>query len=152
MTLCVSVIDDYTRSAGAVSSSNPSLAPHIANATTAAALSALNLPDLGDVKKDKRTRKKAVKDPNAPKRPPSAYILFQNEVREKTREENQGLPYRQVLDVISQKWKGMPLDERKVSWRRGCTGQWWLTRRSTRMRTTRRTTRTSWKTRHTNQA
>jgi hypothetical protein len=67
-------------------------------------------------KKDKEKKaKKAAKDPNAPKRPASAYLEFQNAVRNDFRAEDPGLPYAEVLRKISATWSAMGDAEKKVS-------------------------------------
>lgn len=62
----------------------------------------------------KSERKKRVKDPDAPKRPPSAYLLFQNQVRKEMVKQHDGLPYHEVLGEIAKKWAEMPDDQKKV--------------------------------------
>jgi len=72
--------------------------------------------DEGDEKdgKGKRRREKAPKDPNAPKRPPSAYILFQNKIRESMRADNPDMPYRELVSKISEIWAALPNDEKQI--------------------------------------
>lgn len=71
---------------------------------------------LQPAEKGKKAKKeKKIKDPNAPKRPPSAYLEFQNSVRAKFRDEEPNLSYQDVLRKISAVWSGMPDDEKKVS-------------------------------------
>ncbi|KAK4706138.1 hypothetical protein P7C70_g79, partial [Phenoliferia sp. Uapishka_3] len=66
-------------------------------------------------KKGKKEKKeKKIKDPNAPKRPPSAYLEFQNSVRTKFREEAPELSYQDVLRKISAVWLAMPEEEKKL--------------------------------------
>lgn len=62
----------------------------------------------------KAKKEKKIKDPNAPKRPPSAYLEFQNSVRAKFRDEEPNLSYQDVLRKISAVWSGMPDDEKKL--------------------------------------
>lgn len=57
--------------------------------------------------KKKRKNKKKEHDPNAPKRPPSAYLVFQNDVREKVRSENPDVKYSEVLTIIGEQWKAL---------------------------------------------
>lgn len=57
---------------------------------------------------------KKEKDPNAPKRPASAYIIFQNELRPKLRETYPDLPYKDLLTKISEEWKAVPEDKKNV--------------------------------------
>lgn len=62
--------------------------------------------DANGKKKRKKLAKK-LKDPDAPRRPPSAYIIFQNEVREKVKHANPGVPYSEILQQISEQWKAL---------------------------------------------
>ncbi|CAG7848129.1 SubName: Full=Uncharacterized protein {ECO:0000313/EMBL:CCA73553.1} [Serendipita indica DSM 11827] len=68
----------------------------------------------GDSKKRKRARKeKAPKDPNAPKRPPSAYLLYQNAIRKEIKDKNPTMTYAEVLGEISKMWSGLSAEEKK---------------------------------------
>ncbi|BGP12546.1 hypothetical protein JCM10213v2_000463 [Rhodosporidiobolus nylandii] len=69
----------------------------------------------GEPKKRKRgpNKEKKVKDPNAPKRPASAYIEYQNSVREEFRKQYSDLPYSEVLKKIGLVWQGMSDAEKK---------------------------------------
>ncbi|EJD00836.1 uncharacterized protein FOMMEDRAFT_51667, partial [Fomitiporia mediterranea MF3/22] len=60
----------------------------------------------------KRGEKKP-KDPNAPRRPPSAYIIFQNEVRDEMKSINPGMVYHDVLNKISERWSKMTPEQKK---------------------------------------
>ena len=62
-----------------------------------------------------KKQRKANRDPNLPKRTPSAYLLFQNEIREDMREQFKELPYPEVLGKISEAWKNLTEEQRKVS-------------------------------------
>ncbi|KAF9458015.1 high mobility group box domain-containing protein, partial [Collybia nuda] len=53
----------------------------------------------------KRTRKP--KDPNAPKRPASSYILYQNEIRKELREKHPGVTNSELLNIIARQWAEM---------------------------------------------
>lgn len=65
--------------------------------------------------KKKRVKKvKKIKDPDAPKRPPSAYIFFQNEVREHVKANNPGVPYNEILQQISEQWKALGEEKQKA--------------------------------------
>ncbi|KAI0751636.1 high mobility group box domain-containing protein [Daedaleopsis nitida] len=57
-------------------------------------------------------RKKKLKDPNAPKRPPSSYLIFQNDIRSELKAKNPGMPNNELLGTISKLWAAMP-QERK---------------------------------------
>ncbi|KGB79426.2 nonhistone protein 6 [Cryptococcus deuterogattii R265] len=116
MTRCVQVIEEYT-SLSPVHLSKPDLLqPLTAGGPLAVAL-ASGLADAGvgsSGKKERKKKEKKIRDPNAPKRPPSAYILFQNEVRDDIRTSNPGMPYKDVLQIISQRWKELPDSEKKI--------------------------------------
>lgn len=73
---------------------------------------ALLAGDDGDSKKRKRGPKK-VRDPNAPKRPPSAYLLYQNSVRADTKAKNPEMTYPELLAQISKQWNDLTEDEKK---------------------------------------
>src|ERR1700744_1223987 len=64
-----------------------------------------------DKKKRKRREKK---DPNEPKRPTSAYLLFQNEVRKYYVDKHPGKTYTEVLNEISKSWKGLSEEKKDV--------------------------------------
>ncbi|KAK4055287.1 hypothetical protein OIV83_000570 [Microbotryomycetes sp. JL201] len=79
------------------------------------ALPQLQYADGEDGEGKKRKKAKKLKDPNAPKRPPSAYIEFQNNVRQKFREQDPGLPYAEVLRKIADTWTSLD-EEGKKPW------------------------------------
>ena len=127
MTRCVSIIEDYTRlspSTLPLDSSTFGMMLHDglqmpqgsgidANALAAAAAAA-GVPEQKP-KKRRAKKEKKPKDPNAPKRPPSAYILFQNEIRDGIRNSNPEMTYKDVLNIVSGRWKDLSETERKVS-------------------------------------
>ncbi|CAF1072551.1 unnamed protein product [Adineta steineri] len=53
----------------------------------------------------KRTTKKKAKDPNAPKRFRTAYILFSVEKREEVKNDNPGLSAKEMLAELGAQWK-----------------------------------------------
>ncbi|KZT20660.1 hypothetical protein NEOLEDRAFT_1140496 [Neolentinus lepideus HHB14362 ss-1] len=63
-------------------------------------------------------RAKKVKDPNAPKRPPSSYLLFQNEIRKMIQEQNPTMPNSELLKEISRRWKELSPTDKEVYERR----------------------------------
>ncbi|KAF8803922.1 HMG-box [Phlegmacium glaucopus] len=71
-------------------------------------------PEDGEGSK-KRKRPIKPKDPNAPKRPASSYILFQNEVRKELKERHPELSNADLLSLISEQWKSMS-DEQKETY------------------------------------
>lgn len=64
-------------------------------------------------KRQKKLLRKA-RDPDAPKRPPSAYLLFQNEVRADMRERFPEMPYKEILGKVSEAWKNLSEADRKI--------------------------------------
>ncbi|GAA5859677.1 hypothetical protein JCM8547_006189 [Rhodosporidiobolus lusitaniae] len=60
-------------------------------------------------------KEKKAKDPNAPKRPPSAYLEYQNSVRDEFRNQYKDLSYSEVLKKIGLVWQQMS-DEDKKPW------------------------------------
>lgn len=50
-------------------------------------------------------KKKKKKDPNAPKRPISAYFFFASDVRPQIRKENPNLPITEISTLIGQQWR-----------------------------------------------
>ena len=66
----------------------------------------------------KRKRVKKPRDPDAPKRPPSSYLLFQNEVRQAMKKANPAMANHEILTNISQRWAEMSPEEKEVRpWR-----------------------------------
>lgn len=63
----------------------------------------------------KKKRSKKPKDPNAPRRPASSYILYQNHVRKDLRAKFPTLSNAELLSMISKQWAEMTEDEKLVS-------------------------------------
>lgn len=63
---------------------------------------------------EKKKRKTKPKDPNAPKRPPSSYLFFQNEVRQKIKEQNPNIANNELLNLIAKAWNEMPKEQKDV--------------------------------------
>lgn len=63
---------------------------------------------------EKKKRKTKPKDPNAPKRPPSSYLLFQNEVRQELKAKNPDMPNNALLGMIAKEWANMPQEQKDV--------------------------------------
>lgn len=72
-----------------------------------------NIDDGEGPKKRKRTTKP--KDPNAPKRPASSYIMFQNEVRKAIKELHPDVPNAEIMSMIADQWKQMTDEQKQVS-------------------------------------
>lgn len=70
----------------------------------------------GEVTRRKRVKKP--RDPDAPKRPPSSYLLFQNEVRQAMKKANPTMANHEILTSISQRWAEMSPEEKEVCHRR----------------------------------
>jgi len=56
---------------------------------------------------------KRIKDPNAPKRPATSYILFQNDIRDELKAQHPGLPYKELLGKVSEAWQKLADTEKK---------------------------------------
>jgi len=54
------------------------------------------------------------RDPNAPTKPQNAFILFQKDVANSVKAENQGKPWSEIVHLISTRWKALPKDEKEV--------------------------------------
>lgn len=68
----------------------------------------------GEDGEGKRKRKSKPKDPNAPKRPPSSYLLFQNEVRQELKIKYPNMSNNELLAKISKIWSEMPKEKKDV--------------------------------------
>lgn len=62
----------------------------------------------------KRKRVTKPKDPNAPKRPASSFLLFQNEVLKKVKEQRPDLPHAELRQLIAKMWADMGDEEKTV--------------------------------------
>ncbi|KAI0318104.1 high mobility group box domain-containing protein, partial [Amylostereum chailletii] len=61
----------------------------------------------------KKKRVKKIKDPNAPKRPASSYILFQNDIRTQLRAKHPDVPYSELMARVSKLWNELPADKKE---------------------------------------
>jgi hypothetical protein len=57
--------------------------------------------------------KKKIKDPNAPKRPTTAYFCFMKEVREQVKEENSNLKVSELSKIMGKMWRDMNSDDKE---------------------------------------
>ncbi|EUC64981.1 HMG (high mobility group) box protein [Rhizoctonia solani AG-3 Rhs1AP] len=57
---------------------------------------------------------KRIKDPNAPKRPATSYIMFQNDIRDELRQKHPQLPYKELLGKVSEAWAVLGEDQKKA--------------------------------------
>jgi hypothetical protein len=62
----------------------------------------------------RRRRKKKVREEGQPKRPPSAYLFFQNEVRSQLKAAHPFTPHHELLGMISKQWSTMTPEQKKV--------------------------------------
>lgn len=60
-------------------------------------------------------RKRTKKDPNAPKRPASSFIIFQNEIRQQVKEAHPDLPSTELRKLLADKWNNLPTEQKQVS-------------------------------------
>ncbi|KAF8629588.1 hypothetical protein AX15_003335 [Amanita polypyramis BW_CC] len=61
-----------------------------------------------------KRRKRKPKDPNAPKRPASSYIIFQNEVRGELKASHPSLSNNELLNMIAKQWQEMNEEDKAV--------------------------------------
>ena len=59
-------------------------------------------------------KKRAKKDPNAPKRPMTAYLIFTNDNRAKIMEEIPGIKFTEVAKEASKRWKELDAEAKAV--------------------------------------
>lgn len=60
-----------------------------------------------------KRRVKREKDPNAPKRPLSAYMFFSQDWRERIKTENPEVSFGEIGRLLGLKWKSLAEDEKK---------------------------------------
>jgi len=60
-----------------------------------------------EVKAKGERKKRAKKDPNAPKRGLSAYMFFAQENRDSVRNENPDITFGQIGKILGERWKNM---------------------------------------------
>jgi len=64
-------------------------------------------------KSEKAPRAKAKKNPNAPKRPLSAYMFFSQDWRERIKAENPDAGFGEIGKLLGAKWKEMDEEDKK---------------------------------------
>ena len=57
-------------------------------------------------------KQKKIRDPLAPKRPPSAYLLFANSTREAVKAEQPELSFKEVVTELARRWGGLGEEEK----------------------------------------
>jgi hypothetical protein len=121
MRLCANVADDFARTMSG-KTLNPGVNPFsdvvssVGQKTGKRKAQTLDDDDDDDAqegKKKKRAPRKP-KDPNAPKRPPSSYLMFQNDVRAELKSKFPELPNRELLQMISKRWAAMSDEDKEV--------------------------------------
>jgi len=80
------------------------------NATPAAPS---NKRKAGALKEPKEKKEKAAKDPNAPKKPATAYLLYQNKVRANVKAENPEFTNKELMGKIGALWSALPDNEKQ---------------------------------------
>jgi HMG (high mobility group) box len=68
----------------------------------------------------KKRKARAPKDPNAPKRPASSYLMFQNDIRAELKKKHPEISNADLLGMISKQWQGMTDEQKSVSVCRVC--------------------------------
>ena len=67
-----------------------------------------------DEKEKKPPKKKRKKDPNAPKKPSSAYFHFSKKMRSKIKEENPTATFGELGKLLGEAWKQVSDEDKKV--------------------------------------
>jgi hypothetical protein len=67
-----------------------------------------------EVEDGRRRRTKKVREEGLPKRPPSAYLFYQNTIRSQLKEAHPFTPHHELLGIISKKWAAMSEEEKQV--------------------------------------
>lgn len=63
---------------------------------------------------ERKTESKKAKDPNAPKKPKSAYMFYCQENREKIKSKNDGIATTEIMKKLGEEWKAIKDNEKKV--------------------------------------
>jgi len=72
------------------------------------------VPAQKNIKKKRKTRGgKKKKDPDAPKRPKTAYLCYAVAVRSQVQKDNPEMKFVDITRKISEQWKALTADERK---------------------------------------
>lgn len=124
---CAAVAEQYAHIiSGVPYMGNPNVFPPLANGQYPMPIMApMGQDEQGKKRKSRgddgegKRRVKKPKDPNAPKRPASSYLLFQNDVRNELKQKNPGMRNAELLSTISRLWSEMPQAQKDVSARRG---------------------------------
>lgn len=113
MRLCANVADEFARTmSGQTLTPGVNLFSDGSSGLQSAKRKAQVLDDDDEGKKKRAPRKP--RDPNAPKRPPSSYLLFQNEVRAELKAKFPELPNSELLQMISRRWATMSDEDKEV--------------------------------------
>ncbi|KAK9669639.1 hypothetical protein RND81_13G145600 [Saponaria officinalis] len=67
----------------------------------------------GDDDGSKKKKPKRKKDPNAPKKPNTAFILFSNAERENIKKEKPGIIFTEVGKLLGEKWRNLSAEEKQ---------------------------------------
>jgi len=67
----------------------------------------------GKEKKSRVSKKRSKKDPDAPKRPMSAYIIFTNAKREQTKKNNPNAKASDLMRLLGEQWKQLTPEEQQ---------------------------------------
>jgi hypothetical protein len=123
MRQCVAIIEDYARlSPSSIGAGRQAIAQVQANLNgfemnidPALNAETEEVKTDGKAKKEKVKRVPKPKDPNAPKRPPSAYLIYQNAMREELKAAHPEFSYKEILKEIAARWQKITPEEKEVS-------------------------------------
>jgi hypothetical protein len=71
-------------------------------------------PESSDEEEKPAKKKRKKKDPNAPKKPCSAFFHFSKKMRPRIKDENPEATFGQLGKIIGEQWSKLGADERKV--------------------------------------
>ncbi|KAI8926137.1 hypothetical protein BC831DRAFT_458109 [Entophlyctis helioformis] len=92
---------------------NPEIHATAHAAVTSKGMSDLSVFELGPNGKVTKRRKRALKDPNAPKRPPPSYVLFVQQAYQEMAEQNSDLKPKEIMAKLGQAWRELPDEQKK---------------------------------------
>ncbi|CAJ0867083.1 21837_t:CDS:2, partial [Entrophospora sp. SA101] len=107
-------IEELTKPIAASSSKHNSSKSNAVSNSSSSRSKANSSADTENGTKKKRNRIKKPVDPNAPKKPVSAFLLYQKDVQDEIRKEFPDTKWNDILRIISQRWQSLSNDDKKI--------------------------------------
>ncbi|CAJ0646553.1 12348_t:CDS:2 [Entrophospora sp. SA101] len=107
-------IEELTKPIAASSSKHNSSKSNAVSNSSSSRSKANSSADTENGTKKKRNRIKKPVDPNAPKKPVSAFLLYQKDVQDEIRKEFPDTKWNDILRIISQRWQSLSNDDKKA--------------------------------------